>query len=218
MLPIPAFFRVLFVVTRMAEAYQVIIFPHKLRVLVRMLDVVYLCCLYRPAISLAVLTFVTIPAQDCSTLVLPPRRCVIKWCHSSTSRLYIISAVRRRSASGCLWRYPLPTSPHAGGGRAETKSRPSGRLETGLPGGFSSRHHGLLSIYHGLTGHTGHYRFFSKNLLTRFRAASSKCGDPYMRFATCRQVSPSTYRSTIIRRTLISRTEDIYSSTSASCS
>lgn len=86
------------------------------------------------------------------------------------------------------------------------------------PVAFPSRHHGLLSIYHGLTGHTGHYRFFSKNLRTRFLAASSKCGEPYMRFATCRQVSPSTYRSTIMRRTFISRTEDIYSSTSASCS
>ena len=117
--------------------------------------------------------------------------------------------------------YGAIPSPHP-----RTQEEDARKLKAALPDGsklvcpvaFSSRHHGLLSIYHGFTGHTGHYIFFSKNLFTRFRAASSKCGEPYMRFATCRQVSPSTYRSTIIRRTLISRTEDIYSSTSASCS
>jgi hypothetical protein len=78
-LPIPAFFRVLFIVTRMTEAYQVVIFPHKLRIFVRVLDVVYLRCLYRLAVSLAVLAFVPVPAQNGQTLVFPPRGCIVKW-------------------------------------------------------------------------------------------------------------------------------------------
>ena len=61
-LPVAAFFRVLFVVTRMTKAYQVAIFPHKFRIFVRVLYVVYLCRLNYPAVSLAVLAFVSIPA------------------------------------------------------------------------------------------------------------------------------------------------------------
>ena len=197
----------------MAEAYQVTIFPHKFRIFVRVFDVVDLCRLNYSAVSLAVLAFVSVPAQDCSTLVLPPRGCIVKWHQSSPVSL--CAAAPPPAAYGAI------PSPHP-----RTQEEDARKLKAALSDGsklvcpvaFSSRHHGLLSIYHRLTGHTGHYKFFSKNLLTRFRAASSKCGDPYMRFATCRQVSPSTYRSTIIRRTLISLTEDIYSSTSASCS
>ena len=178
-----------------------------------MLDVVYLCCLYCLAVSLAVLAFISIPAQDCSTLVLPLLGCIVKWHQSSPVSL--CAAAPPPAAYGAI------PSPHP-----RTQEEDVRKLKAALSSGsklvcqvtFPSRHHGLLSIYHRLSGHTGHYRFFSKNLRTRFLAASSKCGDPYMRFATCRQVSPSTYRSTIILRTLISRTEDIYSSTSASCS
>lgn len=217
----------------MTEAYQVAIFPHKLRIFVRVFDVVYFCRLNCPAVSLAVLAFVSVSAQDGRTLALPPRGCIVKQHQSfpANSFIFALSAYSLFPVSSILLSLCAAAPPPAAYGaipspHPRTQEEDVRKLKAALSDGsklvclvaFSSRHHGLLSIYHGLTGHTGHYRFFSKNLLTRFRAASSKCGDPYMRFATCRQVSPSTYRSTIILRTLISRTEDIYSSTSASCS
>lgn len=192
-----------------------------------MLDVMYFRRLYCLAVSLAVLAFVSVPAQDGRALALPPRGCIVKRHQSFPANSFIfVLSVSSILLSLCAAAPPpaaygaIP-SPHP-----RTQEEDARKLKAALPDGsklvcpvaFSSRHHGLLSIYHGHTGHTGHHKFFSKNLLTRFRAASSKCGDPYMRFATCRQVSPSTYRSTIILRTLISLTEDIYSSTFASCS
>ena len=108
-LPVASFFRVLFVVTRMTEAYQVVIFPHKLRIFVRMLYVVYLCRLNYSAISLAVLAFVSVPAQDGRTLALPPRRSIVKR-HQSFPANSFIFVLSVSSLFVAISKYPLCVS------------------------------------------------------------------------------------------------------------
>ena len=129
----------LFVVTRMTEAYQVVIFPHKFRIFVRMLYVVYLCRLNYSAVSLTVLAFVSVTAQDGRTLVLPPVGCIVKWHQSSPVSL--CAAAPPPAAYGAI------PSLHP-----RTQEEDARKLKAALldgsklvcPVAFSSRHHGLL--------------------------------------------------------------------------
>lgn len=66
-----SFFRMLSVVTGVAQADQVTVFPYKLWKFFCVLDVVHFYGFYRSAISFAELTFISVPPQNCSSFLLP---------------------------------------------------------------------------------------------------------------------------------------------------
>lgn len=76
-----ALFRVLRIVTRVAQADQIAVIVDQLRIFIRVLDVVHLGGLPQSSVLLADLTLVSISAQDIRPLALPFLAVVVKCFH-----------------------------------------------------------------------------------------------------------------------------------------
>lgn len=84
-----SFFRMLSVVTGVAQADQVAVFPYKLWKFFCVLDVVHFYGFYHFPISLAEQTFVSISPQNCSSFLLP-----------ACARIIHSACLRHRSTTG----------------------------------------------------------------------------------------------------------------------